>query len=53
MAVKCSGCGGKLKLWSLSGKLEKNVKTDGACLICESCGLVQPDEVLRQVLEKK
>lgn len=52
--VKCKNCGSTdMELWSLSGALNQDVKTDGASLVCKQCGAMQPDEVLREILKKK
>ncbi len=53
MPTKCTNCGGRLELWSLSGKITGDVKSDGASFICKECGMVQPDEVLRNFLSQK
>lgn len=49
--VKCVNCSSsRMELWSLSGKIE-NAEKDGASLVCKDCGRMQPDNVLRELIE--
>lgn len=52
--VKCIHCGSTdMELWGLAGSLKGDVKADGASLVCKNCGTMQPDSVLRELLQKK